>query len=328
MGDPGGVGPEVALRAVCTPAVSRACRPLLVGDIGCLRRKARQAGLPIRLSARLAIDGNDDRFPVVGVAGISGRAVPGRPSRQGGHIAGRAIEEAVWLAMSGRVEGLVTAPVSKESLALAGYGMVGHTEVLAGLTGTKKYAMMIVRGRLRVVFATTHQALAVVAAKITKRLLLDKLRLTSEYLDLYMGIADGRVGVVGLNPHCGEGGHVGREEQRVIEPAIRLAQGEGIRAEGPYPADSIFRPSFAREFDAILAMYHDQGMIPLKMQGHDNVVNITIGIPCLRTSPGHGTAFDIAGKHPASAKSMVRAITECARIAKRVRNARRIQRCQ
>jgi 4-hydroxythreonine-4-phosphate dehydrogenase len=263
---------------------------------------------------------------VVDVARSAGRTAVGRPSAEGGRVAGKAIEVAVGLAVSGEVDGIVTAPVSKESLALAGYGMVGHTELLARLTGTRTYAMMIVRKQLRIVFATTHVALRHVAGKLTRRLLLNKIKLAWEYLDLYIGIPDARIGITCLNPHCGEGGRLGTEEKRIIEPAVRSAKRLGIRVVGPYPADTVYQPAVAGGFDAIVAMYHDQGIIPLRLGGYDDVVNITIGIPCIRTSPGHGTAFDIVGKTPASEKSMVKAITECAGIAKRLRNARRIQR--
>jgi 4-hydroxythreonine-4-phosphate dehydrogenase len=326
MGDPGGIGPEVALRAVCRPSIRRTAEPLLVGDLRHLRRLARRLALPLELvpveatgSARQAV------IAVIDTGRMSGKVSVGKPSREGGRFAGKAIEEAVRLAASGEVEGMVTAPVSKESLALAGYGMVGHTELLARLTGTTDYAMMITRGRLRIVFATTHVPLRQVAHELTRPMLLNKIELAREYLDLYMGIPCARIGVTCLNPHCGEGGRLGEEERRIIEPAVRLASRRGIHVGGPYPADSIYRSPVDRRFDVIVAMYHDQGIIPLRLRGHDNVVNITLGIPHVRTSPGHGTAFDIAGKSPASENSMLKAIAECARIAKRLRNARRVQ---
>jgi 4-hydroxythreonine-4-phosphate dehydrogenase len=150
---------------------------------------------------------------------------------------------------------------------------------------------------------------------------LRKLRIAHEYLDLYMGITDARIGVACLNPHCGEGGRLGREERDIIEPAVKAAQDEGICVEGPFAADSIYRPTIAEGFDAIVAMYHDQGMIPLKLKGHGDVVNVTLGIPVVRTSPGHGTAFDIAGTGKASAGSMAGAVLECVRIVKRLDHA-------
>jgi 4-hydroxythreonine-4-phosphate dehydrogenase len=316
MGDIGGIGPEISLRAASNTSVNRACEPVVVGDSRFLSRVARRSGLTVKLRGASALKPPpDEGVAVLDVARVRGRPAMGRSSREAGLVAGRAIEEAVRLAMSGDVAGIVTAPVSKESLALAGYGMVGHTELIAGLTKTKTYGMMILRGNLRIVFATTHVPLRSVAGRITKQVLLTKLRLTRDYLCLYMGIRDARIGVTCLNPHCGESGYMGREEQRIIEPAVRMARDQGICADGPYPADSIYRPAFAGRFDAIVAMYHDQGMIALRQRGHDDVVNITIGIPCVRTSPGHGTAFDIAGK------CTVKAILECARIAKRLKHA-------
>jgi 4-hydroxy-L-threonine phosphate dehydrogenase PdxA len=293
MGDPGGIGPEVALRAACRPSVRRLAVPLLIGDLRHLRRLADRLALPLEpVPARTAGRSRQRGLAVVDIGRMSGRAPMGKPSRAGGRSAGRAIEKAVSMAASGEVEGVVTAPASKESLALAGYGMVGHTEILARLTGTTDYAMMINRGSLRIVFATTHVPLRQVAGKLTRPMLLNKIELARRYLDLYMGIRCARIGVTCLNPHCGEGGRLGQEERRIIEPVIK--------------------------------MYHDQGIIPLRLAGYDAVVNITLGIPFVRTSPGHGTAFDIAGKSPASDKSMVKAIAECARIAKRLRDARRV----
>ncbi len=322
MGDVGGIGPEVALKAVARPSVRRACVPAIVGDLGLLRGIAREAGL--EMSLRRMRDWKHipaGTIPVIDAAKIRGKPQAGKPSRAAGLAAGKALKAAVELACSGHAHGLVTAPVSKESFALAGYGMVGHTELLAKITLTKNYAMMLMSESLRVIFASTHVPLSKVAGKLSAQGILKTLRLADEYLGRYMGIAGARIGVAGLNPHGGEGGRLGTEEVRVIEPAIRRARDEGILAEGPFPADSIFRPAFARRFDAIVAMYHDQGMIPLKLLGHGDVVNITLGIPCIRTSPGHGTAFDIAGRCSASDRSMRMAILECARIAKRLSNA-------
>jgi 4-hydroxythreonine-4-phosphate dehydrogenase len=258
--------------------------------------------------------------PVYDGARVSKAAPLGRPSKQGGAAAGRAIEDATKLAMAGEVDGIVTAPISKESLAYAGYGAIGHTELLARLTGTKRCAMMMINGNLRVVFATTHLPLAEVAGSITVEGLVEKLVLAEKYLRLYMGLEDVVMGVCCLNPHCGEGGQLGSEELTVIEPALVRARKKGLEVHGPYPADSIFRSTEARSFDAILAMYHDQGMVAVKQGDHDRVVNITLGLPFVRTSPGHGTAFDLIGHQGrASEQSMLNAILVCARIAARVR---------
>jgi 4-hydroxythreonine-4-phosphate dehydrogenase len=319
MGDAGGIGPEVTLKALARKSVARVCRVMVVGDLAYLRSVARDLHIPVRLrkiTDLRSITGGC--VWVYDVARLSGKPPLGAPSVAGGRAAGKALERAVGLALTGKVQGLVTAPVSKQSLAFAGYGMVGHTEILARLTGTRDFAMMLVSQDLRIVFATPHVPHRKAASMLSRSGLAGKIRLTARYLALYMGIGDARIAVACLNPHCGEGGRLGREEQEIIEPVIRAARDKGMRVEGPFAADSIYRPALAAEFDAILAMYHDQGMIPLKLRGHGDVVNITLGIPLVRTSPGHGTAFDIAGAGKASDRSMTGAILECARIVKRL----------
>lgn len=322
MGDAGGIGPEVALKALARPAVRRACLPAVIGDLALLRRIARKAGVAMPLKKMGGWEDVSDRYiSVLDAVRMRGRMTTGAPSREAGLAAAEALQSAIELTLSRDAEGLVTAPVSKESFALAGYGMVGHTELLAKFTGTSDHAMMLVNDRLRVVFATTHVPLSKAAGKLTVTGILKKLRLADAYLHRYMGIKKARIGVAALNPHGGENGRLGSEEIRIIGPAIKRAVDRGILADGPFPADSIYRPVLARKYDGILAMYHDQGMIPLKLGGHGDVVNITLGVPCLRTSPGHGTAFDIAGTYSASDRSMRMAILECARIAKRLQNA-------
>jgi 4-hydroxythreonine-4-phosphate dehydrogenase len=322
MGDVGGIGPEVALKALYRKSVTRACRAVVVGDTVFLRGLARDLGIPVTLR-KIAdfrrITG--DAVHLYDATRLSGEVTPGRPSLAAGRAAGKAVDEAVKLALSGPVQGIVTAPVSKQSFALAGYGVVGHTEILARLTHTRNYAMLLMSDRLRVVFATSHVPHRKVAAGLTNRGLLKKIELTDKYLALYLGIRSARIGVTCLNPHCGEGARLGREEREIIEPALKAARDKGICVEGPFPADSIYRPAIADGLDAIIAMYHDQGMIPLKLEGHAEVVNITLGIPVVRTSPGHGTAFDIAGSGKASARSMVGAVLRCVRIVKRLNHA-------
>jgi 4-hydroxythreonine-4-phosphate dehydrogenase len=303
-------------------SVRKACRTVVIGDLKYLRQVARDLRIPVSLR-RANVFGrtSSEAIRVYDVARLSGEPAVGEPSLRAGRASGKAVEQAVRLALLDRVDGIVTAPVSKESFARAGYGLVGHTEILARLTGARDYAMMLTNGDLRVVFATTHVPHRKAAARLSRLGLLSKFRIANEYLNLYMGIPDARIGVACLNPHCGESGRLGREEKEIIGPAVRAAQQEGICVEGPLAADSIYRPTIADDFDAIIAMYHDQGMIPLKLKGHGDVVNVTLGIPVVRTSPGHGTAFDIAGTGKASARSMAGAILACARIAKRLDNA-------
>lgn len=302
MGDPAGVGPEVALRAVCDPRVRAVSRPVLVGDSVLLGELAGRLGLVLDLAA-------------VDTGGLRRPLRLGRPSRAGGLAAAAAIEEAVRLCAAGTVAGMVTAPVSKQSLALAGLGLVGHTELIASLTRTRRYAMMMKNGGLRVVLATTHLPLAAVAAALRAGDLAAKIRLTYHYLVRYAAAGRPRIAVCGLNPHAGEAGRLGREEIAVIGPAVRRARRAGIQVEGPLPADSVFRPGEIESYDAVVAMYHDQGIIPVKMGEPGGVVNITLGVPLVRTSPGHGTAFDIAGQGVASCESMVSALVECAEMA-------------
>jgi len=319
MGDPGGVGPEVTLKALSRASVATVCRAVVVGDLVFLRRLAQDLRIPVKLYKVTnfgQIAGN--AVYVYDIGRASGKIPLGRPSLAAGRAAGKAVEQAVKLAVSGKVRGIVTAPVSKESFALAGYGLVGHTEILARLTGTQDYAMMLMSGNLRIVFATAHVPHRKAAAGLTRKGLVRKLELTVRYLALYLGVRNARIGVACLNPHCGEGGRLGREELEIIEPALRDARDRGICVEGPFAADSIYRPAIADGLDAIMAMYHDQGMIPLKLKGHGEVVNITLGIPMVRTSPGHGTAFDMAGSGGASARSMVGAVLQCVRIVKRL----------
>jgi len=319
MGDPGGIGPEIALRAASAASVRRACNPLIVGDIDYLDALAGKMGLAVVPGCGVP---SPSGIRVADSGGIARKVALGKPSPQGGRAAGAAIEMAVDLAVSGEAAGIVTAPVSKESLALAGYGMVGHTEVLARLTGTKRYAMMLARKGLRVIFATTHIPIRAVARRLLTGDIVEKMAIGDKYLKSYMGVRRPKLGVCCLNPHCGEGGVLSGEEKSIIIPAIRLARRRGINVDGPHAADSIFGKNLASGFDAVVAMYHDQGMIPLKMVRQEEVVNITLGIPIVRTSPGHGTAFDIASRYAADYRGMVTATVECARIAKRMKHAR------
>jgi 4-hydroxythreonine-4-phosphate dehydrogenase len=221
----------------------------------------------------------------------------------GGPEALRAIDEACDLALGGQVDGVVTAPVSKERIAATGVPFVGHTEYLAARAGARLPVMMFVAGPLRVALVTTHVALAQLPALITQDQILGVLRQTAHGLREFFGVSLPRLAVCGLNPHAGEGGHFGREEVDVIGPAVRAAQREGLRAEGPYAADTVFR----RPCDAIVAMYHDQGLGPIKAL-HPDAVNVTLGLPFVRTSPDHGTAFDIAGTGRADPAPMIAAL--------------------
>jgi 4-hydroxythreonine-4-phosphate dehydrogenase len=233
---------------------------------------------------------------------------PGKITQLSGKMAADSVFSATQLALSGQIDALVTAPLSKKGLQMAGYDFPGHTELLAYLTGTEKFAMMFVSENYQVVLATTHLSLSRVAQTLTRKLILEKLVLIRTTLKKYFAIPEPKIGVCALNPHAGEEGIFGSEEKRYILPAIKTAQRMGIRVKGPFPADTVYSPRIIRDFDCILAMYHDQGLIPLKMRGLGEAVNVTIGLPIIRTSPDFGTALDIAGKGLADPQGMINAI--------------------
>jgi len=242
------------------------------------------------------------------VIGEKVKCKPGVVSAASGKAAIGCIKTAVDLIKRGKADALVTAPINKEAAGLAGFKFPGHTEYLAYLTGTKKFAMMLAVDKLRVVLATRHIALKDVAKRLNSRQIYDAIILTSATLKKYFKIKNPKIAVCALNPHAGENGLFSDEEKRIIMPAIRNAARTIKNITGPMAADALFYRAYRGEFDAEIAMYHDQGLIPLKMAGRDSAVNITLGLPFIRTSPAHGTAFDIAGKGIADPSSMIEAI--------------------
>jgi 4-hydroxythreonine-4-phosphate dehydrogenase len=311
MGEPGGIGPEVALKAVS--ATLDICDPVLVGDLQAFSRTLESIGLELPL--KLVEDPEDVEPGTIQVLD-TGRAeyTTGEPTVGGGQASVEAIRRAVELAKAGKVHAVVTAPISKEALKMAGYKWPGHTEMLAELTGTKDYAMMLVGGGLRVILVTIHVSYAEVTSLITRESVLRTLRLAKKAAAM-LDVKDSRIAVCGLNPHAGEGGMFGAEEREIIAPAIEEAQKEGIPASGPYPPDTVFFRAARGEFDLVVAMCHDQGLIPLKLLAFEEGVNVTVGLPIIRTSPDHGTAYEIAGKGMANPMSM----TEAIRLALRLR---------
>jgi len=306
IGDPGGVGPEIILKALQV-AGERSFTPIIYGDPNVLEETARFSGFEFTPHI---IHGPEEavrhrlNLIVEGVLGDMPRAVA---SAGAGRAAVACIRRAVGDALAGGLDGLVTGPVSKESLHMAGYPWPGHTDLLAELTGTTDYAMMLVGGPLRVVLVTTHVPLRQVPDLLTEEKILRTIRLAFRAARM-LGIDSPRIAVAGLNPHAGEGGVLGLEEDAVIRPAVTCALGEGLSVCGPIPPDVVFRKAFKGEYDLVVVMYHDQGLIPLKMIAFESGVNVTVGLPIVRTSPDHGTAFDIAGKGTADAASMVEAI--------------------
>ena len=285
LGDPAGIGPEIAAKAAIHPRVREVCDPVLYGAI-------------------------DTRaFPA------------GTVSAEAGRSAYDAIVAAVADAMAGRVDGVATAPISKAAFALAGLPWHGHTELLAHLTGAPSVAMMFYAEALRVVLATIHEPLAAIPRLLTRATVERIVGLAARELPRF-GFARPRLAMCGLNPHAGEGGVLGTEEQQVIQPALEACRAEGIDVAGPFPADTLFVRASRGEFDAVIACYHDQGLIPVKLLAFGKAVNVTLGLPIIRTSVDHGTAFDIAGKNKADPGSMIEAVRLAARLASAARDGR------
>jgi 4-hydroxythreonine-4-phosphate dehydrogenase len=315
VGDPAGIGPEVVLKALAAPDRPRA-EVTVYGPVDVLRARARDFGLrpPEELGARL-VD-----------VPIEGPIVLGRTSRAGGRAAAEAVLTAARDALAFRIDALVTAPLNKESLHAAGYAWPGHTEMLAEVAGTEDVAMMFVGGTLRVVLVTIHRSLRSVPDAITPSELARVVRLLHRELPRF-GAARRRIGVCGLNPHAGEGGLFGREEIDVIAPTLAQLAGEGIEVTGPLPADSLFVRASRGEFDAVVAHYHDQGLIPVKLAAFGHAVNVTLGLPFVRTSVDHGTGFDIVEKGIADGSSLVEAMKGCGRGGRQRTTVHVIARC-
>lgn len=327
QGDPAGIGPEIVAKAFRdAPAQLQGC--FVVGDVATLRRAAQaiaRPGQPQVPVAQLAapaeaLQAPPRCIPVLQLPGIPGPQPWGRISSEAGRAAADSVVWAARAALRGEVAGLVTAPLHKEALSAAGVAFPGHTELLqaeaAAHQGVPLAAMpvrmMLASDELRTVLVSIHVALRDAIAAVTTENVLQTLRITHAALSRSLGRAP-RMGVAGLNPHAGEGGLFGREEIDAIVPAIAAARAEGMDAQGPFAPDTVFMrarhaPGHPGEFDVVVAMYHDQGLIPVKYLGVDKGVNVTLGLPLVRTSPDHGTAFDIAGQGVADAASLVEAV--------------------
>lgn len=327
QGDPAGIGPEIIAKAF-RDAPEQMRGAFVVGELGTLRRAAacvRRPGIPdlpvaVLQSAQEAWDMPPRCLPVLPLAGLPAAIPIGRVSAEGGRAAADCVVWAAQAALRGDIAGLVTAPLHKESLHAAGVGFPGHTELLqaqaaahAGVPlSDMPVRMMLASDELCTVLVSIHMALRDAIAAVTPDNLLQTLRIAHSALFKSLGRVP-RIGVAGLNPHAGEGGLFGREEIEVIAPAIARARGEGIDATGPWAPDTVFMrarhtPARPGEFDAVVAMYHDQGLIPVKYLGVDKGVNVTLGLPLVRTSPDHGTAFDIAGTGQADPASLIEAV--------------------
>ncbi|MCX7914350.1 MAG: 4-hydroxythreonine-4-phosphate dehydrogenase PdxA [Thermodesulfovibrionales bacterium] len=304
IGDPGGIGPEVTLKALLDESIFVECNPLIVGD-RCVINEAVEA---------IKIPFETNIYDILETGSISNRRFKrGEPTIEGGKACVEYIKKAVELASLGIVNGIVTAPISKESLRMAGFPWPGHTEMLAELTNTKNYAMFLYSEYLKVILVTTHVSFKDIPKLITKDKVFNTI-LNAYKASKMLSIDSPRIAVCGLNPHAGEGGIFGKEEIEQIIPAIERAISEGIIVSGPFPSDSLFWRAYNGEFDIVVCMYHDQGLIPLKMLAFNKGVNITIGLPFIRTSPAHGTAYDIAWRGVADPSSMIEAIKIAAKL--------------
>ena len=330
MGDPAGIGTEVILKAAAVLDSKRdAPRLVVIGDLAAMKLAAKKLrAVPDPVDARDAVRNEKHTLSVIPISELSLRAMtPGTPTIEGGAASFDYVGAGVKMALRGEVDALVTAPISKEWWDRAGHHYPGHSELLADLSRTRFWRMMFGGGQLRVALVTVHMGLAKVSAALTQKGVADTIRLLAAHLRHPLGLTRPRIGVLGFNPHAGENGLFGNEETRVIAPAIRRVRREGIDAVGPLAPDTAFiRHAGKFRFDAAVAMYHDQGLIALKTLEFDRAVNVTIGLPFIRTSPDHGTAFDIAGRGQADPSSMLAAIEYAARAAMSGKAQRAIQR--
>jgi 4-hydroxythreonine-4-phosphate dehydrogenase len=320
MGDAAGVGPEVIVKALEHPDVYELCRPLVVGDAGRLAEAVRIVRAPLAL--RTISEPEKGYFTRGAIDCIDLALVPedapfGKLSAACGEAAFRYIERAVELARTGRVQGLCTAPINKEALHAAGHTFPGHTELLAHLSGTREVSLMLIAPKLRVIHVTAHMGLLDAVERIEPGLVQRTIARGRELL-VRIGIIDPRIAVCGINPHAGEHGLFGRgEEETKIEPAIEACRARGWNVDGPLPADTLFFRALRGDFDLVVAMYHDQGHAPVKALSFDVGVNVTVGLPFVRTSVDHGTAFDIAGTGRADERSMIEALRQAVNLTPR-----------
>jgi 4-hydroxythreonine-4-phosphate dehydrogenase len=322
MGDPAGIGPEIAVKALLDPAVTSICRPVLIGDGSVIRDIIERLGLPASVYAiHRIVDAafESGQIDVFDLGIMNGQDIPfGTINATCGEASFQAVRKAIELAMAGEVEGTVTGPINKKSINEAGHHFAGHTEIYAHFTGTRKYAMLLVEDHINVIHVSTHVSLRQACDLVKKDRIIQVIELLADGLRR-LGKINMKIGVAGLNPHAGDNGLFGTEEAEEILPAIEAARALGYDVEGPVPPDTMFAKAATGAYGGVVAMYHDQGHIPFKLAGFrwnaekqqmDSVkgVNITLGLPIIRTSVDHGTAFEIAGRGIASPDAMILAI--------------------
>ncbi len=323
MGDPAGVGPEIVAKAFAKRLVLDLCKPVVIGNADAMRESLKL--VPKKLDVREIGEISEAKFAYgcIDVLNINNidmkRLIMGRPQAMCGKASFEYVRRAVELALNHKINAMTTAPISKEALHLAGYNYPGHTEILAELTGSEEYAMMFFAEGLRVILVTIHVSLTEACRLIKRDRILTTIRLGDRTLRK-LGLDAPRIAVAGLNPHASEGGLFGDEESEEIGPAIDEAKKLGFNISGPYPSDTVFFRANNGEFDLVVAMYHDQGCIPIKLVGFDTGVNVTVGLPIVRTSPDHGTAYGRAGLKlgTANPQSMIEAIKLASRLAEKI----------
>ncbi len=317
MGDPAGIGPEVIMKALAQPQVQAICNALVIGDSNRLRKAGQIVGVPLEVDA--LSDAKQANFASKAVQCIDLKLVPddlpfGKVSATAGEAAYRYIEKAVQVVQAGLAQGICTAPLSKEALHAAGHKYPGHTELLAHLTGTPEVSMMLVSPKLRVIHVTTHIGLLDAIEKIEPGLV-ERVIARGHDVLVRAGVANPKIGVCAINPHAGEDGTLGMEDVEIVAPAVEILRRDGIAVRGPLPADTMFHAAARKTYDCAICMYHDQALIPIKTVAFENAVNVTLGLPFIRTSPDHGTAFDIAGTGKANPSSLIAALRLAARMA-------------
>jgi len=319
MGDPTGVGPEIIVKVLSLESTFRFCHPVVLGDRNILERAIQLLNVPLAVNEMETITEENLQSGALNLLPLS--AIPldkagyGNPSKACGEGMVTYIKEAARLALEATIDAITTAPISKKALSDAGYTYPGHTELLGELTESKDYVMMLAGKRLRVVLVTIHCSLHDVFHLLTTEKIVKTIRVTNDALRDFFGETHPRIAVAGLNPHAGEEGLFGSEEKTVILPAVERARQSGINVEGPLPPDTLFYHAAQGSYGAVVSMYHDQGLIPLKLLHFEDAVNITLGLPLIRTSVDHGTAYDIAGTGKANPASLLSALKVAAQMA-------------
>jgi len=320
MGDPTGIGPEIIVKALLMKEPFKVCRPIVFGDREVLSKTIEMLGLnaTIEVIEKVPEEGYLPQkiflFPLSQLRADSLHF--GKPTRECGEAMVKYVEEAVKWVKNGKLDAITTCPINKQAINAAGYPFPGHTELLAHLVQASSVAMMFLGSRWKVVLVTTHLPFQEVSRWVTSDRVLSTIRMTDEGLKKYFGVPHPKIAVLGLNPHSGEEGLLGKEEQMEITPAISMARSQGVIVEGPFPADSFFNLSEPFIFDAVISMYHDQGLIPIKMSNFKEAVNFTLGLPFIRTSVGHGTAYDIVGKGISDPTNLIKAIFTASNLSK------------